>query len=218
MNRNMVLDQIFKEKIIAIVRGVDPDVCEKVADALYAGGIRLLEITYDQNAPSSWSSTAHSIEMLVKKYEGRMYIGAGTVTKPELVELTEKSGGLYIISPNTNIEVIRKTKELNLVSIPGAMTPTEVLAAYDAGADMVKLFPASCLGIQYLKAIRAPLNHVSLVATGGIGKANAKDFLNAGAAGLGVGGSLTDKTAIAAGAFDKLTLAASELIASIREG
>lgn len=215
MTNEELIRYIEQHKIIAIVRGVESAKCMKVADALYEGGIRLMEITYNQSAPESWEATAGAIADITKKYEGRMVTGAGTVTKTELVELTAKAGGRYIISPNTNVDVIRKTKELGLISIPGAMTPSEILTAHDAGADFVKLFPASDLGISYLKAIRAPISHVKLLATGGISEKNAKEFLDAGAVGLGVGGSLANKKVIEAGEFEKLTEAAKTMIAAV---
>ena len=212
---SLVLDCIRQEKIIAIVRGVEKELCMAVVEALYQGGIRLVEITYDQNHPDSWTDTAATIAAISESYKEKMLVGAGTVTKSELVKLTYDAGGLYIISPNVNIEVVKTTKQLGMISIPGAMTPSEILQAYDAGADFVKLFPAANLGIPYLKAIRSPINHIPLIATGGINAANAKGFLDAGSIGLGVGGSLTDKKAIADGAFDKLTVAEKELIAII---
>ena len=215
---NAIIQAIEQYKIIAIVRGVESSRCMKVADALYEGGIRLLEITYDQKNPESWENTAKAIGDIAEKYKGRMYCGAGTVTKTELVEMTADAGGKYIISPNTNVEVIKRTKELGMISIPGAMTPTEILTAHDAGADFVKLFPASELGIGYMKAIRAPISHVKLVATGGINDKNAKSFLEAGAAGLGVGGSLANKKVIEAGDYHQLTEAARTLIAAIEPG
>lgn len=215
-DNEQLIEFIEQNKVIAIVRGVESSQCMKVADALYEGGIRLMEITYNQSAPETWKATAKAIGDIAEKYSGRMYAGAGTVTKTELVELTAEAGGRYIISPNTNPDVIRRTKELGLISIPGAMTPTEVLLAHDSGADFVKLFPASDLGISYMKAIRAPISHVKLIATGGINDKNAKEFLNAGAVGLGVGGSLANKNVIASGEFGKLTEAAKALLGAIR--
>lgn len=216
MENSEIIRAIEENKVIAIVRGVESSQCMKVAEALYDGGIRLMEITYNQSDPSSWEATAKAIGDIAEKYDGRMFVGAGTVTKIELVELTAKVGGRYIISPNTNTAVIYRTKELGLVSIPGAMTPSEILAAHDAGADFVKLFPASDLGVSYMKAIRAPISHVKLLATGGIGEKNAKEFLDAGAVGLGVGGALANRKAIAAGDFGALTEAAKALLSAIR--
>ncbi|MBQ6366599.1 MAG: bifunctional 4-hydroxy-2-oxoglutarate aldolase/2-dehydro-3-deoxy-phosphogluconate aldolase [Oscillospiraceae bacterium] len=210
-----ILSAIEQYKIIAIVRGVSADACMPVAEALYAGGIRLMEITYNQSAPETWEQTADAIGEISDAFQGRMAAGAGTVTNTRLVEMTASAGGKYIISPNTNVEVIRRTKDLGLVSIPGAMTPSEILTAHDAGADYVKLFPASELGIGYLKAIRAPISHVKLVATGGINETNARAFLEAGSVGLGVGGGLANKRAIAEGNYAKLTEAARTLLAAI---
>jgi 2-dehydro-3-deoxyphosphogluconate aldolase/(4S)-4-hydroxy-2-oxoglutarate aldolase len=210
-----ILTAIRQHKIIAIVRGVESSRCMKVAEALYQGGIRLIEITYNQSAPETWKNTASAIGEVADAFSGKMFVGAGTVTNTRLVALTAEVGGRFIISPNTNAEVIRETKRRGLVSIPGAMTPSEILAAHDAGADFVKLFPASDLGIGYLKAVRAPISHVGLIATGGISEANARAFLDAGAVGLGVGGSLANKKAIENEDYEKLTQAAEALITAI---
>ena len=214
--RQTVLEAVRREKVIAILRGIEPALALKVAEALYAGGIRLLEITFDQSRPESWQATADTIGTLVRRFDGRMLFGAGTVTSPRLVEMTKEAGGGFIISPHTDPAIIARTLELGLVSVPGAMTPTEIVAAHAAGADMVKLFPASILGTDYLKAVRAPLNHIPLLATGGISEKNARAFLEAGAAGLGVGGNLASASVIREGRFEELTLAAEKLLAAIR--
>ena len=214
--RETVIASIEREKVIAIVRGAGAEACRKVADALYQGGIRLMEITFDQNHPDSFPATAGAIAGIAKTYEGRMLVGAGTVTTPELVDLTARAGGRYIISPDVNEAVIRRTRELGLVSLPGAMTPTEILTAHRAGADFVKVFPAGELGTGYLKAVRAPISHVKLLAVGGINERNAAAFLKAGAVGLGVGGNLANKEWIAAGDFDKITAAARILLEAVQ--
>lgn len=214
--RESIIDLIEKEKIIAIVRGAEPEQCKAVAQALYAGGIRLMEITYDQRRPESWQATANAIGALAREYEDRMFVGAGTVTSPELVELTAKAGGAFIISPDTDVAVIKKTRELGLVSMPGAMTPSEIKTAHNAGADFVKLFPVGSLGAGYLKAVKAPLSHIKIMAVGGVNEENAAEFLKAGAAGLGVGGNLAKKAWIEAGEYDRLTAAAKALVEAIR--
>ena len=214
--RESIIDLIEKEKIIAIVRGAEPEQCEAVAKALYAGGIRLMEITYDQRRPESWQATANAIGALAREYEGRMFVGAGTVTSPELVELTAKAGGAFIISPDTDLAVIKKPRELGLVSMPGAMTPSEIKTAHNAGADFVKLFPVGSLGAGYLKAVKAPLSHIKIMAVGGVNEENAAEFLKAGAAGLGVGGNLAKKAWIEAGEYDRLTAAAKALVEAVR--
>lgn len=214
--REKIIQAVLDEKIIAIVRGADPEQCVKVAQALYDGGIRLMEITYNQKDPSSWQTTADTIAAIARTFDGRMLVGAGTVTTPELVELTAKSGGMYAISPNCNEAVIRKTLELGLVSMPGALTPTEVLAAHDAGADFVKLFPAGNLGVAYAKAIMAPISHVKLLAVGGVNEHNVADFLKAGMAGAGIGGNLANKQWIAEGRYDKITETAKALVEAVK--
>lgn len=212
MTREEVIEQILQEKIIAIVRGAAPEQCMSVADALYAGGIRLMEITFDQKNPASFSATADAISSIRTAYQGRMLVGAGTVTTPELVDLAVKAGAAYIISPDTNVDVIRRTRELQAVSLPGAMSPTEILTAHAAGADFVKLFPAANLGVSYVKAIRGPISHVRLLAVGGIDESNVLDFLHAGMVGVGVGGNLANKAWIAAGEFEKITQTARTLV------
>ena len=215
--RDQVIQKIEEEKIIAIVRGVGPEQCMKVADALYAGGIRLMEITYNQKDPASFQATADAISAITKAYEGRMLVGAGTVTTTELVELTAKAGGKFIISPDTNPDVIRRTRELDMVSMPGALTPTEIMTAHRAGADYVKLFPAGDLGPNYVKAVRAPISHVKMTAVGGINEKNMADFLKAGVCGFGIGGNLANKAWIEAGEFDKITETARAMVAVVKE-
>lgn len=215
--RDQVIQKIEEEKIIAIVRGVGPEQCMKVADALYAGGIRLMEITYNQKDPASFQATADAISAITKAYEGRMFVGAGTVTTPELVELTAKASGKFIISPDTNADVIRRTRELDMVSMPGALTPTEIMTAHRAGADYVKLFPAGDLGPNYVKAVRAPISHVKMTAVGGINEKNMADFLKAGVCGFGIGGNLANKAWIEAGEFDKITETARAMVAVVKE-
>ncbi|MGI5963761.1 MAG: bifunctional 4-hydroxy-2-oxoglutarate aldolase/2-dehydro-3-deoxy-phosphogluconate aldolase [Lawsonibacter sp.] len=215
--KNQTIQMIEQEKIIAIVRGIDKEQCKKVADALYEGGIRLMEVTFDQKNPASFQTTASAIQEISQAYAGRMLVGAGTVTTPELVELAAQAGGKFIISPDVNVDVIHKTCELGLVSMPGAMTPTEILTAHRAGADFVKLFPASELGTSYVKAVRAPISHVKLMAVGGINENNVADFLRAGMCGAGIGGNLANKKWIEAGEFSKITETARALVQAVKE-
>ena len=215
--REQVLQYVDQYKIIAIVRGADPKQWFAVAEALYAGGIRLMEVTYDQKKPETWQATADTIGALAKEYEGRMFVGAGTVTSPELVELTAKAGGAFIISPDTDVAVIKRTRELGLVSMPGALTPSEIKTAHNAGADYVKVFPLGSMGPGYLKAIRAPLSHIKMTAVGGINEKNLKEYLEAGACGAGIGGNLANKKWIENGEFDKITEVAKQLVQVVEE-
>ena len=210
-----IISAVESNKLIAIVRGAAPDKCVRVAQALYDGGFRLMEITYDQKHPESWPETAEAIGSVAKACAGKMYIGAGTVTCTELVELTAKVGGQFIISPDTNVDVIRRTNELGMVSIPGALTPTEILTAHNAGADFVKLFPAGTLGTAYLKAVKAPISHVKMLVVGGVDEKNIASFLAAGADGAGIGGSLVNRALVDADRYDQITLNARAILAAI---
>ena len=146
-----------------------------------------------------------------------MEVGAGTVTSVELVELAAKAGAKYIISPDTNVDVIRRTRELGLVSLPGALTPSEITTAYNNGADFVKLFPIADMGASYVKAVRAPLGHIDMLAVGGVNDKNLKSFLDAGVCGAGIGGNLVNKAWIAAGEYEKITEIARTYVSIVKE-
>ena len=213
--REQVIERIEKEKLIAIVRGVSADRCSKVANALYAGGVRLMEITYNQKEPASWQQTAETIGALTEEFGDKMFFGAGTVTSVELVELTHAYGGKYIISPDTNVDVIKRTVELGMVSLPGAMTPTEVMTAHAAGADFVKLFPVDCVDLKYIKAVRAPINHIPLLAVSGVTPENLGDYLKAGMAGAGIGSILVKGEDVAADNFEAIAQRAARYVAVV---
>ncbi len=212
-----IISAIYDHKLIAIVRGVDTKRCMQVAQALYDGGIRLMEITYDQQRPETWEQTAQAIGAVAEAFAGKMYVGAGTVTSPELVELTARAGGQFVLSPDTDAAVIRRTRELGLVSIPGAMTPVEILQAYKAGAHIVKLFPAGIFGPEYLKAIKAPISHVPILTVYKMSPDNVAEYLRAGAVAAGVGGRLVNPAWVEAGEFEKITCAAREFVAAVQE-
>ncbi len=196
-----IIKKIEEKKIIVIVRGVEKNKLIPLAEAMYKGGIRFLEITYSADKKVSDEETTENIKMLSEHFGGRMYIGAGTVLTEEQVALTKKAGGQFIISPDTVPEVIRKTKELGMISIPGAVTPSEITTAVKSGADFVKLFPANNLGAAYIKAITAPLCNVKLLAVGGIDENNMPEYLKAGVCGFGIGGNIVKKQLIDAGDF-----------------
>lgn len=213
VNDSRVLNLILEKKIITIVRGTYGDDLRKLAHALYDGGIRFMEVTFDQKDPDCIAKTAGAISMLNAEFAGcDFYAGAGTVLTKEQVKAAFDAGASYIISPNTNPEVIRYTKELGLVSIPGAMTPTEILFAHDCGADIVKLFPAATLGLKYVKDILAPISHVAIIATAGITEENFAEFLKLGLKGAGISGRLADKKLIAAGDWEEFTRRAKAFV------
>jgi len=203
--REETIAAIEKEKIIAIVRGADAEVLIPLVQAMYDGGIRLLEVAYDAGGRVSDEETARRIAMLADRFGGKMRIGAGTVLREEQAALTRSAGGTFIISPDTYAPVIEKTRSLGMVSIPGAMTPTEIQVAHRLGADFIKIFHAGTLGAEYVKAVKAPLSHVKLLAVGGVTAENMKQFLDAGISGFGIGSAITDKAAIQDKDYGRIT-------------
>ena len=195
--RQETIDQIKKEKLIVIVRGIERKKLIPLAEAMYNGGIRLLEVTYSANGKVSDEKTAENIRVLVTHFGNKMCIGAGTVLTEKQVELTKNAGGCFIISPNTKESVIKRTVGLGMVSIPGAFSPSEIEAAHEFGADFVKLFPVTNLGAEYVKAVKAPLSHIDLLAVGGIDLDNIPLYKQAGVCGFGIGSNITDKSMIA---------------------
>ena len=211
-----IMNAIEEEKIIVIVRNVEKEKLIPLTQAMYDGGIRLLEVTYDATGKVKDEETAANIKLLVDKFGEDMHIGAGTVLSTEQVKLTHAAGGRFIISPNTNAEVIRLTRELGMVSMPGAVTPTEIQTAYELGASFVKLFPAGDLGPGYVKAVKAPLSHIKLTAVGGIHDGNMPDYIKAGAAGFGVGANIVDKKLLEAEDYAGICELAKRYVAVIK--
>ena len=199
------IESILENKIIMIVRGVPTEKLVDLAEAMYRGGIRLMECTYDASGRTPDEETARGIALLAKHFEGRMLIGAGTVLKKSQIALTKAAGGKFIISPDTNPEIIEATKAEGLVSIPGALTPSEATAAHRAGADFVKLFPVSQMGgAAYVKALCSPLSHVRFLAVGGVRVENIGEYRGSGASGFGIGLSAQDREAISCGAYERI--------------
>lgn len=196
--------KILERKLIAILRGLSPEEYRRTAQALFDGGVRFLEITFDPGGADA-EKTLRAIRLLTSEFDGEVCPGAGTVLRPEQVDLAAAAGAKYIISPNCSEAVIRRTKELGLLSMPGAFTPTEIARAAELGADFVKVFPAVSAGPEYIKAIRAPLRHIPMLAVGGVDLGNLRAFLDAGCAGAGVGGCLVDRALIRAGKYEELT-------------
>lgn len=215
--RETIIQEVLNHKIIAIVRGMDKEQTVNIAKALYEGGIRFIEVTFNQKKPEEFYKTADSIRAIREAMGDKMYVGAGTVTSVELVDMAAEAGALYMISPDMDEEVIRHTRNLGLVSMPGAYTATEAKKAYNAGADFVKLFP--CIGDApaYVKALCAPLSHIPFLAVGGVDANNAGAFIKAGAVGVGVGSSLVNKKWVDAGEYEKITEEAKKMIENINK-
>ena len=203
---------VLEGRIIAIIRGFAPDVCLKLSEAYARGGIKLIEVTFNQKSPETWKDTAAAIRAIKERFSGSVRVGAGTVLTEEQLDMCEQAGGEYMITPNVNTALIRECVRRGLVAMPGALTPSEAVDAWEAGAGFVKIFPAGSLGPAYVKALRAPLSHIPFLAVGGVGPDNVADFMRAGCVGAGVGGNLTNKEWIAAGEWCRIEDVARQLI------
>ena len=199
MTHEQVLARIKEEKLVAILRGVPMDRIDGVVGALVRGGVKVLEFTFDHAEPDCVKANAEKIRRTVEKFGDQVLVGCGTTLTVEEVEAAYKAGACLMISPNVDEAVIRRAKELNMVAMPGALTPTEIVAAYNMGADIVKLFPAGELGLGYIKAVRGPLKHIPMSAVGGVKPENVSEYLDAGVCGFGVGGPLVLAKAVKSG-------------------
>ena len=213
--RNNIIKEVLDKQLIAIVRGVKIEQIIPLTEALYDGGIRLVEVPFDMKKEVSDDETYEMIRMLANHFQSRMYVGAGTVLETKQVELTQKAGGKFIISPDTNQEVIQKTVELGLISMPGALTPTEITTALRYGADFIKVFPAGNLGPSYIKALTAPLSNVKILAVGGISENNIKEYLNVGVCGFGIGSNVVDKKLLEKNDFKGITDLTKKFVESL---
>ncbi len=205
LNREEIIKDVENKKIIVIMRGFTEEQLINSVEAMEKGGIGLVEITFDQSGMVSDEQTAKNIRMLRDHFGGRVRIGAGTVMTEEQVQLAYEAGAEYIISPDCYEPVIRKTRELGMVSMPGCFTPTEAANAHRYGADFVKLFPNSEVNMSYIKVLAAPLSHIKFLAVGGVNADNMKEYFAAGAKGIGVATAIADKGAIARGDYKKVT-------------
>lgn len=204
-----LLQRLISGKIIAVVRLDSGDELVQVAEALKAGGISAIEFTIP---------TPNSLEMIKQAsahFGDEVIMGAGTVLDPETARAAILSGAQFIVTPTLNLDTIEMSRRYGKPVIPGGLTPTEILTAWQAGADMVKVFPASVGGPSYIKAVLAPLPQVRLAPTGGVSAENAAAYIQAGATGLGVGGKLVDKKAVARQDWSAIRTEAQRLVAAV---
>ena len=204
LNREEIIRDIEENKIIVILRGFNADQLVNTVEAMARGGIKLVEVTFDQSGKIDDATTASHIKLLKERFAGRVRIGAGTVMSEGQVEYAYNTGAEFIISPDCYEPVIRKTRELGMVSIPGALTPTECANAHRFGADFVKLFPNSEMKISYFKALAAPLSHIKFLAVGGVNTENLRSYIDAGAKGVGMATAIADKAAILSGDYERI--------------
>ena len=212
MSKTETIKRIRETGVIPVVRAKTADEAMRAIDAIREGGISVLEIT--MTVPGA----VKLIEQVASRYGNDALVGAGTVLDPDTATACVSAGAQFVVTPALNVETIARCKELGVAIMPGALTPTEVLQAWNAGADFVKVFPAGAVGgANYLKALKAPLPHVELVPTGGVTINTAGDFIRAGAAALGVGSDLVDLNAIREGQAALITERAKQFINIVRE-
>jgi 2-dehydro-3-deoxyphosphogluconate aldolase/(4S)-4-hydroxy-2-oxoglutarate aldolase len=210
--KQKVIQAIEDTGIIAIARHITPEQVLPLAQALYDGGIRVIEVTCNT------SGFLPCIEMLSAEFGDKMYVGAGTVLNPIMAQLVINAGANFVLAPDFNPEVVKIVHEHQRLMIPAVVTPSEMLQACRMGIDLLKLFPANALGVNYLKEIRGPLDNLDLIAVGGITLANTADFAKAGAFAVGVGSELINKQMIADGNWQGLTELADNFVTTFRQG
>ncbi|MFM8274203.1 MAG: bifunctional 4-hydroxy-2-oxoglutarate aldolase/2-dehydro-3-deoxy-phosphogluconate aldolase [Gemmata sp.] len=199
MSREQDLQRVTDCGIVAVVRFSSPDPLVEAVKALAAGGVTVAEVTL--TVPNALDV----IRAAKRELGDRVLLGAGTVLDPETARAALLAGAEFVVAPNTNVDVIRLCRRYDKLVMPGAFTPTEVLTAWDAGADVVKVFPADVVGPAFFRALKGPLPQVKLMPTGGVDLTTAPEFLRAGAVCLGVGSQLIEPKAVAAGDFARIT-------------
>jgi 2-dehydro-3-deoxyphosphogluconate aldolase/(4S)-4-hydroxy-2-oxoglutarate aldolase len=211
MSRDTILKRVLDGGIVAVVRAESGESLVKVVRALAEGGVTAAEITF--TVPGA----VDVIRQVRQEVGDAVVLGAGTVLDTETARVALLAGAEYIVSPTVNVDVIRLCRRYDKAIMPGALTPTEVLTAWEAGADIVKIFPADVGGPAYLKALRGPLPQVRVMPTGGVDLDTAESFLKAGACCLGVGGSLVESKAVASGDFARIRDLAGQYAAIVRK-
>jgi len=213
----MNIGVLKKHRFIAILRHVNHSDIKEVAQALYDGGVRIIEVTFDPSNQETVYNVTKSVHIIRELYGENIHIGAGTVLTMEFAEAAYRAGAEFMVSPCTDQKIIAYAKEHDMLSMPGAYTPTEIMNAYNMGADVVKIFPVLPENIDYLKTIISPLSHIPFVPTGGINPITIKDFLNTGAIAVAAGASLVNSNIIQNRDFKIITENVRKHLDRIRE-
>lgn len=204
------IQRLIDSGLVAVVRRPPQEKIAPIAEALVSGGVGALEITVDTDG------AFEMIQKLKQQYEGKVLVGAGTVLDAATAKRAIESGADFIFSPIFDVETIQLTNRYGKISIPGVMTPTEMVQAYQAGADILKVFPADALGKDYIKNLQGPLGHIPMMPTGGVSIENVEHFIKSGAVAVGVGGTLLDKKAIDENNYELLLQKAREFSEAIK--
>lgn len=209
-NKTEIISEIERVGVLPVVRAGSLEEARAVIEAVCAGGLTIIEVTM----------TVPGAVGLIRELSARddLLVGAGTVLGPETAAACVEAGAKFIISPALNLDTITYCREHDIVVMPGALTPTEVVTAWHAGADFVKVFPAGAMGgAGYLRSLKAPLPHIKLIPTGGVSLATAADFIRAGASAIGVGADLVDLSAIREGRGQEITANARKYLEIVSE-
>lgn len=212
MTKDETIERVTAGGVIPVIRAESTYEARAVVDAIVAGGIAVIEVT--MTVPGA----VGLIRELSEVYDERILIGAGTVMNADTAKDCVEAGAKFVISPALNLETIRFCRDNDVVVMPGALTPTEVVAAWDNGADFVKVFPAGAMGgASYLKSLKAPLPHIKMIPTGGVSQSTAADFIRAGAEAVGVGADLVDLNVVREGRAEAITAAARNYLTIVAE-
>ncbi|HEY0307533.1 MAG TPA: bifunctional 4-hydroxy-2-oxoglutarate aldolase/2-dehydro-3-deoxy-phosphogluconate aldolase [Acidobacteriaceae bacterium] len=212
MTKQEVMKWVFDLGLVPVLRAPSPKEAKQLVAAMVAGGVTVMEVT------TTVPGAMELISDLKKEYGDTILLGSGTITTADQCKASIDAGAEFVVSPSTHLEVIETTKKMGKVSMPGALTPTEVITAWNAGADIVKVFPCSAVGgASYLKALKAPFPFLKLIPTGGVTLATTADFLKAGAEALGVGSDLVSVKAIKEGKPELVTAAAKAYLEAIKK-
>ncbi len=210
MTKEQILAAIMDIGIVPVVRTATAEGAIKAIEAIYRGGIRAAEIT--MTVPGA----VRALEKVADQFGGKIVLGAGTVLDPETARVCMLAGAEFFVTPSLRISTIEMVQRYSKVICPGALTPTEVLTAWEAGADVVKVFPCGNVGgPKYIKALRGPLPHIQMIPTGGVNLETAGEFLKAGACAVAVGGELVDAQSIKDGRFDVIEERARQYLAAV---
>ncbi|PQO34925.1 bifunctional 4-hydroxy-2-oxoglutarate aldolase/2-dehydro-3-deoxy-phosphogluconate aldolase [Bremerella cremea] len=211
MSRETTVQNIANVGIVAVIRADNGEVLADVTEALVAGGVTAIEVTF--TVPK-----AHKVlEYVADRFGDKIQLGAGTVLDAETARIAILAGAEFIVAPIVDIPTIEISHRYDKAMMPGALTPTEVVKAWQAGADVVKIFPSDLTGPGYLKALKGPLPQIRMMPTGGVNLDTANAFLKAGACALGVGGSLVEKSAIASGNMDRIRDLAKQYVDIVQQ-
>jgi 2-dehydro-3-deoxyphosphogluconate aldolase/(4S)-4-hydroxy-2-oxoglutarate aldolase len=212
MSRSSIVQRIVADGAVAVIRADDPNKLRHIIDALRAGGMSAIEVTMTvPRALQIIEATAHALG-------DEIVLGVGSVLDATTARMAINAGARYVVSPVFKEEIVQTAHRYDLPAMPGCFTPTEILAAHEAGADIVKVFPADVLGMPFFKAVKAPMPHLQLMPTGGVSLTNAGEWLKAGACAVGIGSALLDTKAIAEGRYAVLTENARLLLQNIAAG